>query len=594
VRWFIPANEIGSIYQVIHWLFVRYPFFLWVSVGLIALLLFALLFLNQKRLKKFPRYGYMMSVLITIALLDLLTQEIPVSTIYIMVVGYVLLRAEKEKASIITFSFLCTYVIIQVFTAWSLQLLIELVSYSILFYWISRMSNQIRRFFAEEKRYKEKNRYLVDKVRQAQKKLHQFRNEIERTYRRDYLTGLFNFDSFQKQMVRMLIRCGSHQQCHVLCLELIDLQEVNMREGTEIGDHILAQIARHLRKNFPPPAQVTRYDGGRFAIGVMGGQLVLQRCLEIVNQVICRLRTEYPFLNYCMGTATYPREADGGMELIRLAEQRLSIEQRRVWHKEEGRRRHLEKLSAVGQLAAGLAHEIRNPLTSIRGFVQISATQSAEIKKWESIIIPEIDRINHLLNQFLNLSQSRPACFTHFNLGQLMQDVLSLLQPKSFLMGHELRYYAPHQPVVIEADAEQIKQVLINLIQNGLEALGKKGIVEVRWKEVRGQISIFIQDTGRGIHPEHLSKIFNPFFTTKGEGTGMGLSICHRIITEHGGQIYVQSELGRGTIFHIHLPLQQGLKDRLHLKDPAKLKPRADKNRPFLPPSKAKVALHQE
>lgn len=170
----------------------------------------------------------------------------------------------------------------------------------------------------------------------------------------------------------------------------------------------------------------------------MGDERVLRQSLETIEEVISGLRAERTLLNFCLGTASYPQEATNASELIRIAENRLSIEQRRLRHQEEERQRHLEKLSALGQLAAGLAHEIRNPLTSIRGFIQISARESEQVKKWESIILPEIDRINDLLRQFLHLSESRPARFTVFNLDQLMEDVLRLLQPKTMLMGHQL------------------------------------------------------------------------------------------------------------------------------------------------------------
>jgi signal transduction histidine kinase len=99
--------------------------------------------------------------------------------------------------------------------------------------------------------------------------------------------------------------------------------------------------------------------------------------------------------------------------------------------------------------------------------------------------------------------------------------------------------------------------VLINLIQNGFEALPDKGTVQVRWQVEENRVHIEVEDNGNGIKPEHLSRVFEPFFTTKDEGTGMGLSVCYQIITQHGGQIHVTSTPGRGTVFHIHLPLAQ-------------------------------------
>jgi diguanylate cyclase (GGDEF)-like protein len=419
------------------------------------------------------------------------------------------------------------------------------------------MSLQVRRSFDQLKKTKKKNVYLLNKMREAQQSLHEYHAEIEETYRRDYLTGLYNLGGFQEQMIRTLTRCGQNQSYHVICMDLTDFKQVNMKHGMDYGDQLLIKLARQLKRGLPPHVQLARYDGDQFAIGLMGDHQALRKCLDVMDQMMRDLKEEQGLPSYCLGIATYPNEANSAAELIRLAEERLSIEQQRLRYKEDERQRHLEKLSAVGQLAAGLAHEIRNPLTSIRGFVQISAAESDAVKKWESIILPEIDRINDLLKQFLNLSESRPAKFSCFDLDQLMNDVFSLLQPRAFLMGHELKLYPPISRVMIEADPEQIKQVLINLVQNGLESLEEKGKVEIHWREMRDRVVIRVKDTGMGIRPEYYERIFDPFFTTKGEGTGMGLSICQRIISDHGGQIHVTSPPGRGTTFHIHLPIRQ-------------------------------------
>jgi signal transduction histidine kinase len=186
------------------------------------------------------------------------------------------------------------------------------------------------------------------------------------------------------------------------------------------------------------------------------------------------------------------------------------------------------------------------------------------------VILPEIDRINELLKQFLTLSETKPAQFAKFNLNQLMKDVLRLLQPKAFLMGHEIKGDIPSEPIEVEADPEQIKQVLINLIQNGLESLSENGLVEVTWNALSEKIHIQVRDNGAGIKPGNVPRIFDPFFTTKGEGTGMGLSICHRIIAEHGGEIYVTTQPGRGTVFHILFPTCQavyGKKEKLEKRE---------------------------
>jgi diguanylate cyclase (GGDEF)-like protein len=540
-------------------MFVDNPSWLWICVGVITLGLTALLFLGRDRVSRFPLYGYMAATLTAVALLDLLTQTIPVLPVYLFVLGYVLFRANEERPRVILVSFSAVYAIISFFTAWSRWLLIELIGHVLLFVWITWMCNQIRKDFFALKKVQDKNRRIIDQKNEAYRRLRDYQREMEELYLRDNLTGLYNFRAFREQVIRGLTRCAPGQSYHVICMDLTDFRQVNFREGMNAGDQILVQIARRVKKHLPPSARIARYDGDQFAIGIMGDAMLLRRVLEIIDALMTELKLEHGYLNYTVGMASYPEEASSGAELIRLAEERLAIEQRRLRNREEEHRRHLEKLSALGQLAAGLAHEIRNPLTSIRGFVQISAKESEAVKKWESIILPEIDRINDLLKQFLNLSEAKPMQVTKFDLGQLMSDVLSLLSPKALLLGHELIEDRPDEPVELEADAEQLKQVLINLIQNGLEALSEKGTVRVRWRRAGDRVTICVEDNGSGIKPEHLSRVFEPFFTTKGEGTGMGLSICHRIITEHDGQIHVTSQPGRGTAFHIHLPVKQKL-----------------------------------
>jgi diguanylate cyclase (GGDEF)-like protein len=527
------------------------------GILLVSVVLIALLLIKQQWIERFPPPVYIMAVMACLLALDTLTGDGNNIWPYLLCQGIVSVRLSGEKTGWTTLSFLLSYLMISGLNGWRAQPWWLLIYQALAFGMIGWMSSMLQKARWEALQVKQENRRLLVKVEEANRRLHEYILELEETSRRDYLTGLYNFSGFQEQVTRSLARCGAGQSYHVICVDLVDFQQVNMREGIDAGDQMLVMLARQLKRNLPPYAQVARYDGDQFAVGLMGDERVLRQSLETIEEVISGLRAGRTLLNFCLGTASYPQEATNASELIRIAENRLSIEQSRLRHQEEERQRHLEKLSALGQLAAGLAHEIRNPLTSIRGFIQISARESEQVKKWESIILPEIDRINDLLRQFLHLSESRPARFTVFNLDQLMEDVLRLLQPKTMLMGHQLIVQPPVTPVVIEADAEQLKQVLINLIQNGLESLSEGGKVTVRWKEMRDRILIRVEDNGSGIKPEHMSRIFDPFFTTKKDGTGMGLSICHRIISDHGGQIHVTSQPGRGTTFNIHLPICQ-------------------------------------
>jgi diguanylate cyclase (GGDEF)-like protein len=542
------------LYHIINPAFDGYPYLYSIClVGAVCTLIF-LLFMKSTSILRFPRYLYMTLVLINMALVDILSLKLSIFPVYLIVFGIVLVRSERERVSVITFCFTATYIFLKMSTSWYSSIYFDMSSKIVTFALTSWIGMKVRHSFRELKMIRGKNQHLVNKLKEAQHRLWEYNDEIEETYRRDYLTGLYNLGGFQEQVHRELEKCSDQESYHVISIDLADFKRINMREGTDFGDQLLIKLGSYLKKYLPPYVHLARYDGDQFAIGLLADNGDLLYVLQSIDNVMEELRNQIPYLQYCIGTATYPREAKDADELIRRAEERLSIEQRRVRHIEEEKRRHLEKLSAVGQLAAGLAHEIRNPLTSIRGFVQISAQESNEVKKWESIILPEIDRINELLKQFLNLSENRPTKYFVFNLDQLMNDVFSLLEPKAILMGHELTLLPPKHPVEMEADAEQLKQVLINLIQNGLDALLVRGRVELSWKEMRGRVCIHIRDSGDGIKPENMTRIFEPFFTTKDEGTGMGLAICHRIITDHGGQVHVTSLPRRGTTFHIHLP----------------------------------------
>lgn len=552
------SYEHHILYYVMEDFSQKYPFAHWLSVGIITIILLSLLFLGifeRNGEKKPSPLMYAFLVIGAVAALDILTQSIPMLTVYLLAQGVLLYRTGSEHNYLLTTIISTQFLVLESFTNWNKYMLLEYMGEVLLFIGVAWVLLSLQNAIKGSQQIKEENNQLTTKIKENQKKLKEYQVRIEETYRRDYLTGLYNFGGFREQVNNHLAQLSFEQSYHVVCFDLTDFRQANTEEGLEVGDQMLLLLAKQLQKNLPHYVQIARYDGDQFAVGIIGDQSVLNLCLNIIEHVMEEIKKDRTSVHYCMGIATYPSEAKSANALIRLAERRLSIQQRQLRDQEEEHQRRLEKLSAVGQLAAGLAHEIRNPLTSIRGFVQISAIENKEVKKWESIILPEIDRINDLLKQFLNLSEAKPTKYTKFCLDELMNNVLSLLKPKSFLMGHDLNILKPKESILIEADAEQMKQVMINLIQNALESISGKGKVEVKWKKMDEQVCIHIKDNGRGIHPEHRSRIFEPFYTTKKEGTGMGLSVCHQIINDHGGQIDVDSQPGRGTIFYVYLPI---------------------------------------
>ncbi|MDQ0340608.1 PAS domain S-box-containing protein [Caldalkalibacillus uzonensis] len=219
-----------------------------------------------------------------------------------------------------------------------------------------------------------------------------------------------------------------------------------------------------------------------------------------------------------------------------------------------------ERLAMIGQMAAGTAHEIRNPLTSIRGFLQILNKTLKERNmmrevEYTNIMLDEIDRINHLVGEFLLLSKSRETRYEKIDLALLMKQFLPIIQNEALLHGIEVQTKDFDNLPPIVGDKELLKQVFLNICKNAIEAMGNQGRLTLshHFLPEEQMISINIKDTGPGIPPYVIDKIFEPFFTTKEEGTGLGLSVCQRIIHDMGGKIRVSSK-GYGTTFHICIP----------------------------------------
>ncbi|SFD44925.1 two-component system sensor histidine kinase AtoS [Pragia fontium] len=220
-----------------------------------------------------------------------------------------------------------------------------------------------------------------------------------------------------------------------------------------------------------------------------------------------------------------------------------------------------ERLATLGELMAGVAHEVRNPLTAISGFVQIlrDSEQDPQRREYTQIILKEVNSINRVIQQLLDFARPRPSLYQQVNLNQLINQTLILVKTKGievridFIL--ELEQHLPD----IEADGELLKQVLLNLLINAVQSIATRGkiMITTRSRDQYWQ-EITIQDTGCGIGDDIKSKIFDPFYTTKPSGTGLGLSISHRIITAHDGDITLNSQLNQGTTFTLVLPVKHG------------------------------------
>ncbi|WP_171683943.1 PAS domain S-box protein [Paenibacillus planticolens] len=219
--------------------------------------------------------------------------------------------------------------------------------------------------------------------------------------------------------------------------------------------------------------------------------------------------------------------------------------------------RQSEKLSVVGQLAAGIAHEIRNPLTSLVGFLQLIRSAPPQKRlEYADIMLAELNRINGIVNEFMLISKPQSSKIEVKNISDIISNVVSLLQPQALLHNVEIQFESIEDTVYrVKGDEGQLKQVFINLLKNSLEAMPTGGKIDIVLQRLgKRRISIRLKDNGVGVAEELLPRLGDPFFTTKEEGTGLGLMVCCRIIEAHQGSIRIQSKVGEGTAIEIELP----------------------------------------
>ncbi len=218
-----------------------------------------------------------------------------------------------------------------------------------------------------------------------------------------------------------------------------------------------------------------------------------------------------------------------------------------------------EKLASLGVLAAGVAHEIRNPLTAIkfRLFSLKKMLPAAGVDNEDAVMITnEISRLERIVKDFLRFARPSEPELVTIPAQRVLQEVHGLLQPQLAKCAIELEV-ATNEPVWIAADPQQMKQVLINLVQNSADSIGRKGWIRLRARREgrRGKmVALEVTDNGKGIPPAVQQRLFDPFFTTKAGGTGLGLPIAARIVEKHHGELRYQTELNRGTTFCVVLP----------------------------------------
>lgn len=220
----------------------------------------------------------------------------------------------------------------------------------------------------------------------------------------------------------------------------------------------------------------------------------------------------------------------------------------------EGLLQKSEKLAMLGQMAAGIAHEIRNPLTSIKGFIHLLKSNNLD-EEYFDIVFSELERINSIVGEFLVLAKPSVANFVEQDVTILIKDIVTLIDTQSILSNVQIFVEFDRDLPMVNCEKNQLKQVFLNIIKNSIEAMPNGGNIDVKVKaKEEGKISIEIIDQGIGIPKERMSTLGEPFYSTKEKGTGLGLMTCFKIIESHNGQFIINSKLNEGTTIEIILP----------------------------------------
>lgn len=249
----------------------------------------------------------------------------------------------------------------------------------------------------------------------------------------------------------------------------------------------------------------------------------------------------------------------GEIKELSLAFNEMSTKIKELVHSIKNAQENLiraEKFYALGEFSAAIAHEIKNPLTSIKMLMQTVKEEGTSLNPTDiNIIEGEINRIDKIVKDFLAFARPIKSELSPVSINEIVKEIVLLSKPKiEQAQLNLIEQYDDKQPVV-KACSDSLKQVFLNIILNAIQAMNPEGTLVVETFSDSNTVTINIQDTGCGIPEEYMDRIFDPFFTTKNEGTGMGLAIVKNIIIEHGGEIRVTSKIGNGTIVSVILPL---------------------------------------
>jgi len=219
--------------------------------------------------------------------------------------------------------------------------------------------------------------------------------------------------------------------------------------------------------------------------------------------------------------------------------------------------RRSERLAALGKMAAGVAHELRNPLSSIKGLALVLQSRFKEDnsdRETATILVQEVERLNRSISELLDYARPQQLKKENFDIVQLLNKAVSLMRIDAETAGVELRTHFDENLEPFNGDEDRLTQVLLNLLLNGIQAMEDGGTLDIRAGATDRKIEIVVTDSGCGISEKDLTRVLDPYFTTKPDGTGLGMAMSAKIIEEHGGEIRLQSKVGEGTSVIIEIP----------------------------------------
>ncbi|MFC2169970.1 PAS domain-containing sensor histidine kinase [Acidobacteriota bacterium] len=291
--------------------------------------------------------------------------------------------------------------------------------------------------------------------------------------------------------------------------------------------------------------------------------VILRLFEKIINRPIFRLKEEMKKVQEGdLDVQLTPGKGDeiGGLiASFNIMVRTLKDANRKIEELFERQMEKAEHLASIGELAAGLAHDIRNPLAGMKGALEIINQKTEESDPKKEIfteILLQIDKVNKIIQDLLRYAKPKEMRISKVNPNECIQDAIKLAKPQVGYKEIEFYFKGMEFNTLACIDADKIQEVMLNLMLNSISAIEDKGIIRiVLQKKNNKDLEILFSDNGKGINKDHLSQIFTPFFTTKSKGTGLGLSICKKILEAHNGSIEVESIQKKGTTFVIHLPV---------------------------------------